>query len=230
MVTVVPFNGNDRFLIEETEFPLRKQTEACHEGRRARCLFPDKAVGIAVETVLVRCSQRAEYGTYLLLFGGREQPVSLARGVIVLSSHLSYHPFAESSRLLHRQLVDDSGKSFGKAHLGVGTIVFAFSLRLLGYVWYQHSDESLVGGQVFVSDVAQAGRSLRAAGHAMAESAGYYRVIEIFHGLCDWFSNCSKDTEKRVERQAESDVFQFYQVALHTISPECGVLIPKNYA
>ena len=104
MVTVVPFNGNDRFLIEETEFPLRKQTEACHEGRRVRCLFPDKAVGIAVETVLVRSSQRAEYGTYQFLFGGREQPVSLARGVIVLSSHLSYHPFAESSRLLHRQL------------------------------------------------------------------------------------------------------------------------------
>ena len=195
MVTVVPFNGNDRFLIGETEFPLRKHAETCREGRGASRLFPDKAVGVAVETVLVRCSQRAEYGTYLLLFGGREQPVSLARGVIVLSSHLSYHPFAESSRLLHRQLVDDSGKSFGIAYLGVGTIVFAFSLRLFGHVWHQHSDESLVSGQVFVSDVAQAGRSLRAAGHAVAESAGYYRVIEIFHGLCDWFSNCSKDSD-----------------------------------
>ena len=181
MVTVVPFNGNDRFLIGETEFPLRKHAETCREGRRASRLFPDKAVSVAVETVLVRCSQRAEYGTYLLLFGGREQPVSLARGVIVLSSHLSYHPFAESSRLLHRQLVDDSGKSFGIAYLGVGTIVFAFSLRLFGHVWHQHSDESLVSGQVFVSDVAQAGRSLRAAGYAMAESTGYYRVIEIFH-------------------------------------------------
>ena len=183
MVTVVPFNGNDCFFIGETEFPLRKHAETCCEGRGGRRLFPDKTVSVAVETVLVRCSQRAEYGTYLLLFGGREQPVSLARGVIVLSSHLSYHPFAESSRLLHRQLVDDSGKSFGIAYLGVGTIVFAFSLRLFGHVWHQHSDESLVSGQVFVSDVAQAGRSLWAAGHAMAESAGYYRVIEIFHGF-----------------------------------------------
>lgn len=192
MVTVVPFNGNDRFFIGETEFPLRKHAETCREGRGASRLFPDKAVGVTVETVLVRCSQRAEYGTYLLLFGGREQPVSLARGVIVLSSHLSYHPFAESSRLLHRQLVDDSGKSFGIAYLGVGTIVFAFSLRLSGHVWHQHSDESLVSGQVFVSDVAQAGRSLRAAGYAMAESTGYYRVIEIFHGLYDWLLTVPK--------------------------------------
>ena len=190
--TGVPFNGNDRFLIGETEFPLRKHAETCCEGRGARRLFPDKAVGVTVETVLVRRSQRAEHGTYLLLFSGREQPVSLARGVIVLSSHLSYHPFAESSRLLHRQLVDDSGKSFGIAHLGVGAIVFAFSLRLPGHVWHQHPDESLVGRHVFIGDVAQAGRSLRAAGHTMAESAGYYRVIEIFHGLYDWFLTVPK--------------------------------------
>lgn len=33
MVTVVPFNGNDRFFIGETEFPLRKHAETCCEGR-----------------------------------------------------------------------------------------------------------------------------------------------------------------------------------------------------
>ena len=201
MVTAVSAGG--------TEFPQRKHAAVCREGRRGCRLFPDEAVGIAVEAVLVRRSQRAEHGTYQLLFGGREQPVSLARGVIVLSSHLSYHPFAESGRLLHRQLVDDSGKAFGIAHLGVGAIVFAFSLRLLGHVRHQHSDESLVGGQVFIGDVAQAGCRLRAAGHAMAESAGYYRVIKIFHGLYDWFSICSKDSERREQRQTKSEVFQW---------------------
>ena len=71
MVTVVPFNGNDRFLIGETEFPQRKHAAVCREGRNFCRLFPDEAVGIAVEAVLVRRSQQAEHGTYQLLFGGR---------------------------------------------------------------------------------------------------------------------------------------------------------------